>query len=172
MLNWVILIVYYFCMSLSVHAKVLMNIENALKMYFPKCQVEEEVIYLKDLEVEKVQKDTQFTLESKLLTRKIATCEKDYSYIYFDSSVIRTKPQTLMVIIKNDELVAVELLSYEEPENYIPGKMWYETFKNKKSDTINETPHVSGATLTHRATTQAIKKIFSLHKAVKPYEKK
>lgn len=172
MTSRIIFSIFLFFINSLIHAKVLMPIDDALKMYFSKCEIFEEIIYLKDEEINKVLKETEIKLDSKILNRRIAICEKQFSYIYFDTGIIRTKPQTLMVIVKNNELVAVELLAYYEPENYIPGKMWYETFKKNKLETIKDIPHVAGATLTHRATSLMVKKILALHSVVKPYEKK
>jgi hypothetical protein len=90
---------------------------------------------------------------------------------YFDKHRVRTLPETLMVAVTPSNTVErVQVISFTEPERYMPPPRWYTTFKNgtlapqrKLSPAIDG---VTGATLTHRATTRAVKRTLAAHQAL------
>lgn len=87
---------------------------------------------------------------------------------YFDAHRVRTLPETLMVVVDPEGRVArVELLSFDEPPEYIPREGWYGQFPGEELDADLELSRgidgVTGATLTARATTEAVRRVLALH---------
>ena len=61
----------------------------------------------------------------------------------------------------------IEVLSFSEPEEYLPREHWYGQFQGRKLDDDLAISRgiraVSGATLTARATTEAARRVLALH---------
>lgn len=152
------------------HARVLLRVDEALTRYFSDCKVKEESLFLTIEQVKKAETSSGLKIDSKLLSRKLAICPSGEKFIYLDTHVVRTQKEVLMIVLNQTELEKVEVLSFYEPDEYIPGKKWYELFKGLKKSgqvTLGENiPHISGASLTSRATVTAVKKIVALHEAV------
>jgi len=79
--------------------------------------------------------------------------------------------ETIMVVVDPSGAVArIEVLSFSEPEEYMPRPRWYEQFAGK---TLNDELSmkrgihpVTGATLTARATTDAARRVLALHRVL------
>lgn len=162
-------------MNDSIHAKVFLRLEDGLSRYFSNCKIEVQNIFLTDEQVKKAEETSGLKMDSRLLSRKLAICHGGIKSIYLDTHVVRTQKEVLMIVIGETSLERVELLAFYEPDEYIPGKKWYELLKGKKlQEPIalgGNVPHISGATLTSRATVSAVKKIVSLHEALKNVKK-
>lgn len=162
-------------MSFSAHARVLLRIEEAIGRFYPECKIKEENIFLTPEQIKKAESSSGLKIDSKLLNRKIATCSGSEKYIYLDTHVVRTQKEVLMVVLDQIAIERVELLSFYEPSEYIPGKKWYELFQNTKKNVpvkLGENiPFISGATLTARATVSAVKKIVALHETISNVKK-
>ena len=90
---------------------------------------------------------------------------------YFDKHPVRTLPQTLMTVVTPEHRIErVEVITFTEPLEYKPPSRWYATFKHaglspkkKLSPGIHG---VTGATLTHHATTRAAKRALALQRVL------
>ncbi|MBY0516148.1 MAG: FMN-binding protein [Bacteriovoracaceae bacterium] len=167
----VIILMLAICLSGFANAKVFMTIDQSIVKYFPGCNIKQNNIFLTEEQIKVAQAEAGFQIESKILNQRIATCSNGLSYIYFDAQIVRTQQAALMVIIREDLISRVELLSFNEPEEYIPKRKWYEQFDNKnlnnKLEVGHAIPHVAGATLTSKATLKSVRLILALHKATK-----
>ena len=90
---------------------------------------------------------------------------------YFDAHKVRTKRQTLMIVVGLDHRIErIELLAFAEPEDYVPRGNWYGQFIGKRLDDELSMKRgirgVTGATLTARATTAAARRVLALHEVV------
>jgi len=86
--------------------------------------------------------------------------------------VVRTETETLMILVGAAGAIArIEVLSFTEPEEYLPREHWYGQFPGKRLDDELAVKRgirpVSGATLTARATTQAARRILALHQVLR-----
>ncbi len=91
---------------------------------------------------------------------------------YFDRHAVRSLPQTLMIVVTpKNAIERVEVITFTEPLEYRPPSRWYATFKNAvltPEKTLSPSIHgVTGATLTHRATTRAAKRALALHRVLR-----
>ena len=92
---------------------------------------------------------------------------------YFDTHVVRTMPETILVVVDPSGILArVEVLSFSEPEEYLPRPRWYAQFPGKPLDAELSVKRgvrpVVGATLTARATTAATRRVLALHRVLHP----
>lgn len=90
---------------------------------------------------------------------------------YFDTHRVRTLPETLMVVVAPDGSVSrVEVLAFGEPADYLPRARWYEQFRRRRLDrdlALSRGVHgVTGATLSGRAATEAVRRVLAIHAAL------
>ena len=74
-----------------------------------------------------------------------------------------------MVVLDADGTVRrVEVVTFREPLEYMPRDGWYEQYDGQELDddlTLKrEIRPVTGATLTARATTEAVRRVLAIHK--------
>lgn len=88
------------------------------------------------------------------------------SQAWFDLRKVRSKAQDLMVVVDaQGKVVSVTVCRFDEPIDYRPPQKWYDQFVGETLDddlVIGKDIHaVSGATMTTRATTQAVREILA-----------
>jgi FMN-binding protein len=153
-------------------AKVFLSVEEALDLAFPKCEVARRTSYLTPEQVRRARELAGAEIPSALVTSYVATRGGQPAGVaYFDTHRVRTLPETLMVVVDPRGLVArVEVISFREPEEYLPRGGWYEQFRGETLDRdlqLKRDIHpVTGATLTARATTNAVRRVLALHRVI------
>ena len=155
-------------------AKVFLTQEEALRLAFPGAKVERRTAYLTEAQQKNAQKlSGDPEPPSALAGYYVAT--KDGRLVgtaYFDTHVVRTMPETIMVAVDPAGAIArIEVLSFSEPEEYLPKAHWYEQFQGKPLDDELSMKRgirpVTGATLTARATTDAARRVLALHEVLR-----
>jgi Na+-translocating ferredoxin:NAD+ oxidoreductase RnfG subunit len=81
-------------------------------------------------------------------------------------------PETIMVAVDDaGRATRIQVLSFSEPEEFLPRPNWYEQFQGKPlSDELSMKRGirpVTGATLTARATTDAARRVLALHQVLR-----
>jgi Na+-translocating ferredoxin:NAD+ oxidoreductase RnfG subunit len=153
-------------------AKVFLTVDEALRLAFPGCAVERRTVFLTPEQKSRIEQLARGEVKSALVNPYHATCGgKDGGTAYFDSHVVRTLPETLMVVIDPQGKVRrVEVLSFAEPEDYLPPAKWYGQFAGQGlGDDLALGRHirnVTGASLTARATTEAVRRMLALHQVL------
>jgi hypothetical protein len=164
-------LVALFCAAAAV-GKVFLTQEEALKLAFPGATVERRTLYLTEAEQKEVADLAGGPKPSALAVAYVATkVGRLAGTAYFDTHVVRTQPETLMVVVDPAGAIArIEVLSFSEPEEYMPRPHWYAQFPGKSLDAELSVRRgiraVSGATLTVRATTEAARRVLALHQVV------
>jgi Na+-translocating ferredoxin:NAD+ oxidoreductase RnfG subunit len=159
-------------------AKVFLTQEEAMKLAFPGAAVERRTAFLRGAEQKDAAALSGGAAPSALAVAYVAT--KDGRLVgtaYFDTHVVRTQPETLMVVVTPEGTIArVEVLSFSEPEDYLPRGHWYAQFPGKALDDELSVKRgirpVAGATLTARATTEAARRVLALHRVLERRAKK
>jgi electron transport complex protein RnfG len=152
--------------------------EEALKAAFPGAKVVSSMIFLNNSEMEQVAKNSDSKLSTALIARYDATLDgKEVGRAYLDTHIVRTKKESLLIILNPDgKLRRVEIVAFLEPPEYIPPDRWYQQFEGKsKRDKIRlkqDIPAVTGATLTSRATTEAIRRVLAIDALLQERNKK
>ena len=77
-----------------------------------------------------------------------------------------------MVLVDATGAIArIEVMSFGEPEEYLPRPHWYAQFSGRKLDDELSLKRgvrpISGATLTARATTEAARRVLALHRVLR-----
>jgi Na+-translocating ferredoxin:NAD+ oxidoreductase RnfG subunit len=157
----------------AANAKVFLSMDEALKLAFPAATVERRTAFLTDGQRREAQKlSGDADLPSALVVYYVATKDgREVGTAYFDTHVVRTMPETIMVVIDPEGRAArIEVLSFQEPEEYLPKARWYEQFQGKAlNDELSMKRGirpVTGATLTARATTDAARRVLALHATI------
>ena len=154
-------------------AKVFLSVDEALKLAFPQCKVERKTAYLTPEQVKRAREISGVEVPSALVTYHVATRGgQPAGTAYFDTHRVRTLPETLMVVVDPQGRVSrIEVISFREPEEYMPRGVWYQQFLGKSLapdlQLKREIRPVTGATLTARATTDAVRRVLALHKVIR-----
>ncbi len=152
--------------------KVFLTTDEALKLAFPGCTVERRTHYLTKAQLERASTLAGQEITQALVNPYQATCEgKPGGAAYFDVHRVRTLPETIMVVVAPDGSVRrIEVLAFNEPEDYLPKAVWYGQFVGKKlNDELalkQAIRPIAGATLTARATTDAVRRTLALHQVL------
>jgi hypothetical protein len=157
----------------AAEAKVFLSMEEALKLAFPDATVERKTAFLTAAQQREAQRlSGDETPPSALVAYYVATKDgRQAGTAYFDTHIVRTMPETIMVVVDVlGRTSRIEVLSFQEPEEYLPRPHWYEQFQGK---VLNDElwmkrgiRPVAGATLTARATTEAARRVLALHRVI------
>jgi len=159
----------------AARAKVFLTQEEALRLAFPDAKVEARNAFLTN-DQRRAAKALSGEDEppSALVRYYVATKDgHPAGEAYFDTHVVRTMSETVMVVVSPEgRIVRIEVLSFSEPEEYMPRAKWYEQFRGRQLDdelSLKRSIHpVSGATLTARATTDAARRVLAIYRVLHP----
>jgi len=92
---------------------------------------------------------------------------------YFDAHRVRTLPEVLMVVVDPEGRVArIEVLKFTEPQEYRPPDGWLRRFRGEsridRISTDRDIVNMTGATLSSRAVTRAVRRVLALHRLISP----
>lgn len=150
-------------------AKVFLTDAEALALAFPDCAVERTTNYLSPAQLAAASGAAGIPVERAVAFAYRATCQgKPGGTAYFDTHRVRTLPETLMVVVDPEgKLARIEVLSFNEPEDYLPKGSWYASLLGRRLDGELQTGRgvraITGATLTVRATVDAVRRVLATH---------
>jgi len=154
-------------------ATVLVTVEEALGLAFPEAPTTRETLFLTDDQRTAAAEGSGTVVASALVTRFVATGSEGavVGYAYLDTHRVRTLPETLLVVLDaGGEVRRVEVVAFREPMEYLPRESWYDQYGGKGLDEDLALKRgirpVTGATLTARATTEAVRRVLAIHAAV------
>jgi len=150
-------------------ATVLITVEEALELAFPDAAIERQTLFLSE-QRDRVAEDSGAEVSSSIATRYVARDGDGVvrGWAYLDTHRVRTLPETVMVVLDADGRVRrVEVVTFREPLEYMPRRGWYEQYEGQELDDDlalkRDIRPVTGATLTARATTEAVRRALALH---------
>ncbi len=152
--------------------KVFLSVDEALRLAFPQCQVARRTAFLTPDQRKKAATLAGAEIPSALIDRSIATCAgQPGGTAYFDTHRVRTLPETLLVVVDPAGKVArLEVISFREPEDYLPRGPWYAQFLGAgldgNLDLRRSIRPVTGATLTANATLSAVRRVLAVHQVL------
>jgi len=151
-------------------ATVLITVEEALELAFPGAITTRQTLFLSDDQRNRAEKESGAEVSSALATRYVAKNAKGavLGWAYLDTHRVRTLPETLMVVLGVDGAVRrVEVVTFREPLEYMPREGWYGQYEGQTLDDDlalkRDIRPVTGATLTARATTEAVRRVLAIH---------
>lgn len=154
-------------------ANVYLSVGEALEMAFPECEIVRRTVYLTEKQKTDAGVLARVELNNAIIYPYVALKEGRIAGVaYFDSHIVRTLGETIMVAIDPDDRVSrVELLVFNEPPDYIPPDAWYRLFPGQRLDdrlAVNRGIRgILGATLTTRSTTDAVRRMLAIHHVIK-----
>lgn len=156
--------------ALPAPGKVFLTQEEALALVFaPGEPVERRTLFLTEPEAEWVGAVSGEPMESRVVTYYAGTrADGGGATAFFDTHRVRTLPETLMIAVDpQGRVLRVAVLSFQEPADYLPRPKWFEQFPGRVLDDSLAPRRgihgVTGATLTSRAVTRAVRRTLALH---------
>ncbi len=152
-------------------AKVFMTQEQALNRAFPAPQTRERrTLFLSPGQAQQVVTLAGSPLERSVVPYYVGMREGVITgYAYFDTHLVRTLPETVLVrLTPGGRIVAIEVLSFDEPEDYLPRERWLRQFDGRLLDDElslkGAIRGLTGATLSSRSVTAAARRILAIHR--------
>lgn len=147
----------------------LLRLEQALELAFPGCEIERGTEYLTEEQLHEVERRAGTPLAGSIHHPYVAT--RDGALVgtaYVDTHRVRTLRESVLVVVDPRGRVGrVEVLSFAEPPDYLPGERWYAQFVGRPLDEELNLKRgirgITGATLTAHATTDAVRRTLALH---------
>lgn len=145
--------------------------DQALARAFPPpAKVVRATSFLSPEQLEAARRTAQAPVESAVVTRYAAFGPEGApaGTAYFDSHVVRTASEVLMIVVAPDRTVrSVDVLAFGEPQDYLPRAGWLKRVEGKRSDdglfVGRALAHVTGATLTTQAIAAAVRRVLAIH---------
>ncbi|MGH9463754.1 MAG: FMN-binding protein [Vicinamibacteria bacterium] len=148
--------------------------KQALDEAFPGGGIERTTAFLTDAQTERVEELSQAPLTSKVVSYYLGldAAGQAAGVAFFDTHVVRTTTETVMVLIKPDGTVRrVEILAFYEPEDYRVRQSWLDRMNDEDLSadlTVGRRlVRVTGATLTVRALAAAVRRALALHQVLR-----
>ena len=158
-------------------ARVLIDRDRALTQAFgTTATIRPRTVFLTPAAFRRAEQAAGAKLASMRVTRYEAT--RGDSLVgtgYLDTHRVRTMNETVLVVITPQGRVgSVEVLSFDEPEDYRPPKRWLERFEDRALSRDlrpgGAVPNLGGSTLTARALSAAVRRTLALHAAIAAQE--
>lgn len=148
--------------------------EEALALAFPpRADVERRTAFLEEAQLERARELAgEADVPSGIVTYYVGRAEdRTLGYAYFDAHRVRTLPEVLMVVVTPEAVVErIEVLKFAEPREYLAPERWLDQFDGAGLDdrlsTKGRIVNLTGATLTSRAVTRAVRRVLALHQVI------
>jgi hypothetical protein len=157
-----------------VAGKVYLTQAEALAAAFPSpARSERRTLFLDDAQAALVERESGQKLVSRLVVYYVGmTAGRAAGYAYFDTHLVRTLPETIMIRVNPDGTVGrITVLSFSEPEDYLPREAWLGQFPGRGLDSDlalrRGIRNLTGASLTANAITAACRRILAIHRVVR-----
>jgi len=144
--------------------------EQALKAAFPGAdRIDKQTHVLSASQAEAIEALASASLDSRLVTLHTARKgDQVLGHAHIDVHTVRTRPEALIVALDAEgKVMTLRVLAFQEPLEYMPAQGWYDLFLGRvRSDGLkvgHDIDGVTGATLTTRATAEAVRRMFAYH---------
>ena len=152
--------------------------EKSMKSFFPGAEIEVKNLIISKDQRRRIEKIARTPLRTRLISIYIAKRgEKIVGYGYVDVHRVRTHNESVLFAIDpKGNIVGIEVLSFNEPLEYMADDNWLQIFKGKSIDKDRlrlgrDIPNMTGATLTARAITRASRLALAIWKVLYGEEK-
>jgi hypothetical protein len=151
-------------------ARVYLTVQQALDSAFPKpATVERKTLYLDEGQARRAAEASGGPVEARVVPYYVGeSAGRVVGYAYFDTHLVRTLPETVLVLVApGGTLQRIEILSFDEPEDYLPSTRWLQQFPGRSVQDLGARRGIrtlTGATLSSRAVTQAARRVLALHR--------
>lgn len=156
----------------AAEGKVFLTVDEALALVFPGAAIERGTIYLTPPELERATALAAVPVPSAVVHPYIAArAGARVGTAYFDTHKVRTLAETVMVVIgPGGQVSRVEVIAFDEPADYLARPAWSDQFRGRGLDRELALGRgirgITGATLTARAATAAVRRALALDRVV------
>lgn len=160
---------------LPASAQVLLTQDEALRLSFPEpAMIERRTAFLERSQIDRVSELAGSKPAGTLVTYYVGrSADGPLGVAYFDVHRVRTLPELLMIVVTpGGRVERIEILRFSEPREYMAPDGWLDRFTERRleDDLGNKSAVVgmTGATLTSRAVTDAVRRALALHEILDP----
>jgi hypothetical protein len=157
------------CVAGQAEARLLLSREEALTRVFgDSAQSEARTLYLRGSTLDSLAAKARAPMDRARVTYyEISAADTLAGIAFVDRHVVRTATELVLICLNPDGAVrAVEILAWNEPEDYLPSRRWLETADGlRQPEGVrpgDDVPRIAGATLSGRAITAAIRRALVL----------
>jgi len=158
-------------------AQVFLTQDEALQLAFPGAtEIERRTAYLDAQRAETMERKTGVGPPSTIVTYYVGwQGDRPLGAAYFDMHRVRTLPEVLMIVIDPGGRVdRIEVVRFGEPREYVPPAGWLDRFDGRRLkgdlEEKNAVAGMTGATLTSRAVTEAVRRTLALYAFLDPLD--
>jgi len=178
--TWVLVLSVLWLTSLAgtAQAKTYETRDAALSRVFgPEANIQRRSVFLTEAQVDSVQRLGRCRVEQVRLSYYEATRgDSLLGRAYLDTHRVRNEHETLLIVVGPDGRTReVDILAFHEPEDYLVPQGWLETLEQRRLSSRlrpgDEVDAISGATLSTRAATEAVRRVLALDQVVQGVER-
>ncbi len=147
--------------------------ERSLSLMFPGAKVIVKNIVISKDQKRMIEKIARSRLDSRLISvYLVKKGDQVIAYGYVDVHRVRTHTESVLFVISPEgKIIAVEVLAFNEPLEYMADEAWLDLFKGKSIDKdplrLNrDIPNMTGATLTARGILKASRRALAIWKVL------
>ena len=173
-----VLVVLTICAPAPAAGQVFLTQQEALELAFaPPMSVERRTAFLSEADLSRADElaGSGSDVDQRIVSYYVGTLENQTQGVaYFDAHRVRTLPEAIMIVVGPEgEVTRVEILKFAEPRDYLASAAWLKQFEGRRLDADvsigRGVARMTGATLTSRAVTSAVRRVLALHELIKPF---
>ncbi len=138
----------------------------------PPARIERRTAYLTEAQAERVETLAGKPLERRVVAYYVGSLDgRVIGYAFTDAHIVRTLPESVLFALDpSGRIVSTEILSFDEPVEYLPGERWLRQFENRELDERlslkRDIRTLTGATISSRAITAAARRVLALFQVI------
>ncbi len=164
----IILGLIFLLVAVPAASKIFYSKNEALALAFGKdATVEMLSLFPSEQQLKKIEQLARVKMESSLFTFYVGKkAGKVLGYAAIESHIVRTKPETLMVVLDSQgKVMAIHTLAFHEPPEYQPPQRWYELLYQRDLAQLRlsgDIQGIAGATLSTRSAVDVTRKVMAV----------
>lgn len=164
-----ILVLSLFAIIFPCYGKIYYSKNEALALAFGKdATIEMLSLFPDEKQLTQIENLARVKMESSLFTFYVGKSEgKILGFAAIENHVVRTKPETLLVILSPEGLVSgIHTLAFHEPPEYQPPQRWYQQLYQRSLEKLSfneDIQGITGATLSTRSALNITRKVLAIY---------
>ena len=154
-------------------ARVYATQQEALsRLLPPPATIERYTAYLTEEQARRVEDLCGESLQRHVVPYYVGRVEgKVIGYAFTDSHIVRTLPESVLFALDDaGRIRSTEILSFDEPPEYLPGPRWLKQFEQRALDDQfslkQDIRTLTGATISSRVVTEAARRVLALYQVI------
>ncbi|MCZ6777818.1 MAG: FMN-binding protein [Acidobacteria bacterium] len=154
-------------------ARVYATQQEALaRLLPPPATIERHIAYLTEEQARRVEELSGESLQGHVVPYYVGRVEeKVIGYAFTDSHLVRTLPESVLFALDDaGRIRSTEILSFDEPSEYLPSPRWLKQFEQQALDDRlslkQDIRTLTGATISSRVVTEAARRVLALFQVI------